>query len=351
MPAAARLTDIWTGQCCCHSHPTCIPMTGKIIGASPNVYSTAKAQARLVDMTIGECGHPGRIVSYTPVCFANGRQKAFLTSVVVGCNIGRVVSGDTTHELGLGGGGFVPISVTIFQDRAIVHTEVDFGNEDDDPNTDDGLNMYPPVRPGETATPAQTARSAELDNAPTTTISIDSTAAPPTTTPPTSCKDVNNSPPDSFQLSTNFTLGDVSTQTAISKKRVQAQAGLSVQDIVCNLQAWAEHIGEPLSTKYGRGEILITSGFRNGSGRSQHERGQATDIQFPNMTWEQIYDVSIWMKDNVPFDQLILEYGGNNPWIHSSYNRAGNRSASASNKFGTRIAAGNYVFGELRNMA
>ena len=351
MPDAARLTDIWTGQCCCHKDPTCIPMTGKIVGGSTNVFSTAKGQARLIDITIGACGHPGRILSGSSVCLANDRGKAVLSSLVVGCNIGRVVSGNPTHDIGFGGGEFYPLSITPFQDGVVVHTEGDFGNEDDDPDTDDGLNMYPPLQPGQTATPEQLARSAALDNSPTTTVDIDSTAAPPVTTPPTNCMDVNDNPPDSFQLSPNFTLGDVSTQTAISKKRVKAQAGFTVQDIVCNLQAWAEHIGEPLSAKYGRAEILITSGFRYGSGKSQHDRGQATDIQFPNMTWEQIYDVAAWLKDNVPFDQLILEYGGTNPWIHSSFNRGGNRIETASNKFGTRTSPGNYDWLQLRNMA
>ena len=95
---------------------------------------------------------------------------------------------------------------------------------------------------------------------------------------------------------------------------------------------------------------MITSGFRNGSGKSQHDRGQAADIQFPNMTSEQIYDVSIWIRENLPFDQLLLEYGGKNPWLHISFNRGGNRSTLASNKFGTRTSPGNYSFGQLRNM-
>lgn len=354
MPAAARLTDIWTGQCCCHEDDDdgpCIPMTGKIIGASTDVYSASKGQARLVDLTIGECGHPGRIVSASAVCFADSRQKAHLTSVVTGCNIGRVVSGDTTHDIGLGGGAFYPLSVTPFQGGVVVHTEGDFGNEDDDPDSDDGLNIYPPLQPGQTATPEQVARSAALNNSPTTTVNVDSTAAPDISTPPTSCMEVTTNPPDDFQLSTNFTLGDLSTNTAISKKRVQAQAGLTVQDLVCNLQGWAEHIGEGIAAQYGRAEMLFTSGFRNGSGKSQHERGQATDLQFPNFTWEQIYEVAVWIKDNLSFDQLILEYGGTNPWIHSSFNRAGNRLSSQYNKFGTRIAPGNYVWGELRNMS
>ena len=79
MPSAARITDLWVGICCCHSHPTCVSMTGHIITGSPNVIDLSQKQARLTDMTIGECGHTGRIVSGTPVVIANGLQKAIIT--------------------------------------------------------------------------------------------------------------------------------------------------------------------------------------------------------------------------------------------------------------------------------
>jgi hypothetical protein len=326
-------------------------MTGRIITGSENVIDLSQKQGRLLDLTIGNCGHTGRIVTGTPVVIANGRHKALITSQVTGCNIGRVVTGDNTHDLGFGGGGFTPIAVTKFQGGVVVHTEVDFGNVDDEPTVDDGYNVYPPIQPGETPSNNQILRSEEIDNSPTTTLAQDSTANPVTDTPPTSCEDITTRPEDSYPLSTNFTLGDLSINTAISRRRVQAQAGLTISDIVCNLKGWAENVGEAIASQYGRSEMLITSGFRIGSGRSQHDRGQACDIQFPNKTDTEIYNISRYIRDNIPFDQLILEYGGNRPWIHVSFNRAGNRSPGAGNKFGTRISAGNYVWGTLRNMA
>ena len=81
-------------------------MTGYIISASPNIVSTGKKQGRLLNLTIGVCGHPGRIVTGTRVCIANNFHKAIVTSQVTGCNIGKVISGDATHQLGFGGGGF-----------------------------------------------------------------------------------------------------------------------------------------------------------------------------------------------------------------------------------------------------
>jgi hypothetical protein len=355
MASSARLMDMWTGICCCHHDPPCVPMGGYIITSSPNVYSSGRGQGRLIETTIGFCGHSGIVITASMTSFANSLGKARIGDSVVGCNIGTVITGNPTHDIGEGGSSGAPLAVTKFQDRIIVHTEVDFGNVDDSPATDDGLNIYPPIPtvngvPSRPPTAAEIAKSESLDSSPTTTVEDSTSATAVIPTPPTSCTEVTDPPPANFQLSTNFSLADLSTGTALSKNRVRAQNGLSVQDIVCNLQGWAEHVGEAIAAQYGRGEILITSGFRLGSGSSQHDRGQAADLQFPNMNNQGVYDIAIWINENVPFDQLILEYGGHNPWIHVSFNRAGNRPATASNKFGTRVSPGHYVWGTLRYM-
>ena len=64
MPNSARaFVDIWVGICCCHPPIPCIGMVGPIITASVDTKSGGSGQARLTDMTIGGCGHPGIIVS------------------------------------------------------------------------------------------------------------------------------------------------------------------------------------------------------------------------------------------------------------------------------------------------
>jgi uncharacterized Zn-binding protein involved in type VI secretion len=346
MPAASRVTDIWTGICCCHSPIPCVPMTGWIITGSPNVNCDNKAQARLTDITIGACGHTGSIVSGSTTVFANSLGKAIIGSQVVGCNIGAVVTGSPKYTIC---DQATSITVTItFQGVDITYTEVDFGNIDDEEHNDDGLNIYPQVY-GRAPTAPEIAKSNTIDVSPTVVDSTD-VAPPATTDPPVTCNTVPEPPPDSFVLSPNFTLGDLSTKTALSKKRVVAQHGLTVQQIVCNLQAWAENIGEALSTAYGRANILVTSGFRTGATTSQHERGQACDLQFPTLTLDQNYAIAQYIKNNLNFDQLIWEYGGNRPWIHVSFNRAGNRPNGTSNKFGTRQSCGTYIWGELRKM-
>jgi hypothetical protein len=134
----------------------------------------------------------------------------------------------------------------------------------------------------------------------------------------------------SFQLSTNYTLDMLSSNARVSKYRIRAQHGLSEQDIVCNLIAVAQNVLEPIRKKYPN--VIVTSGFRSGGGGarvSQHEKGQAIDLQFINVEKAQYYEIAKWIRDNVLYDQMLLEYktyASGNPWIHISYNRDGCRN-------------------------
>ena len=359
MPAASRsFVDVWAGICCCHPPYPCIPMGGPIITGSWDHSVGNFGQARLVDMTIGACGHPGTIVTGAPYSLTNNLGKARVGELVVGCNMGVIVTGLPDSQVCNGGGAVTSLSTlrpfpsrTIeFEGQEITYTEVDFGTADDDPTTDDGLNIMPPVV-GRPPTAAEQAKSDALDVSPDATafISTDTVQSPDTTSAPVSCITVPEPAPDSTQLTPNFTLGQVSSQAVLSLTPVRAQAGFTYQEVVCNLQAWCQDIGEPLLAQFGT--FLITSGFRSGSGSSQHHRGQAIDLQFPSKTNQEVYDISVWIKDTLPYDQLILEYGGNKPWIHSSFNRAGNRPVTQGNKFGTRISPGNYAWRTLKYFA
>lgn len=120
-----------------------------------------------------------------------------------------------------------------------------------------------------------------------------------------------------MKLSENYTIADLSTR-ALFDHKIQPQVGLSVQEIVCNLQALTENIIEPLRAEFGA--FRINSGFRKGSGRSQHNKGQAVDIQEPTWSNEKHLEVAKWILQNLPCDQLIFEHG-NAIWLHISFDR------------------------------
>ena len=94
-----------------------------------------------------------------------------------------------------------------------------------------------------------------------------------------------------------------------------------------NMELIAEEVFEPLRVWVG-GPIKINSFFRSpelntaigGSGKSQHCKGQAIDIDdtFGKATNAEMYH---WIKENLNFDQMIWEFGDDDKpaWVHISY--------------------------------
>ena len=99
--------------------------------------------------------------------------------------------------------------------------------------------------------------------------------------------------------------------------------GLSQKEILQNLCYLAKTVLEPIKLEFP--SMIITSGWRNKTGTSQHNKGQAADIQVPGFTSQGYWNGAQWIKDNIEYDQFILEYGGRNPWFHVSTNSGGQR--------------------------
>ena len=97
------------------------------------------------------------------------------------------------------------------------------------------------------------------------------------------------------------------------------------KEIVKNMELVAEKIFEPLREWVG-GPIRVNSFYRceklntalKGSKTSSHTKGPAIDIDsLGKKTNAEMYD---WIKDNLDLDQLIWEFGNDNPkWLHISY--------------------------------
>ena len=105
-------------------------------------------------------------------------------------------------------------------------------------------------------------------------------------------------------------------------------------DMLVPMQAVAEYCFEPARRHFGRA-IYVSSFYRSpelnkaigGSPTSDHCLGRAMDLDadtYGGLTNAQLFD---WLRANVPFDQLIWEFGddANPAWVHVSYRGPSNR--------------------------
>jgi len=110
---------------------------------------------------------------------------------------------------------------------------------------------------------------------------------------------------------------------------VAPQNGLTVQQVCDNLRFLIINCFDPVKKQYP--DAFMTCSFRAdiGYAKSQHKSGQACDIQYSSATKADYYTRAVWIRDNIKFDQFLLEYkttGTRNPWHHLSFNSAGNRN-------------------------
>lgn len=121
-----------------------------------------------------------------------------------------------------------------------------------------------------------------------------------------------------MKLGNHFTLEELThSETAIA---VGIDNRPSPSQIAA-LESLVKNVLDPLREAVNR-PVRITSGFRchplnklvGGAQSSQHTMGEAADIKIPGFTIAQVVQT---IRDlNLPFDQLIDEYG---LWTHVSY--------------------------------
>ena len=131
-----------------------------------------------------------------------------------------------------------------------------------------------------------------------------------------------------MKLSENLDLSEITRSESAKRNGI---SNTPTPEHIENLKALAEKIFQPIRDHFKK-PIRISSGYRSkelnakvgGSATSQHSKGQAIDLDNDgtDITNREIFD---FVKDNLPFDQLIYEFGDDdNPdWVHISYNRNG----------------------------
>jgi hypothetical protein len=134
--------------------------------------------------------------------------------------------------------------------------------------------------------------------------------------------------PGTLKLSKYFYLKDVSTNTSATSAGVRPQNGLTSAQIVSNLKYLAVNALDPIKDKYP--DMVITSGFRAGNSKSDHNYGQAVDLQFRGHSYSDYYEIAEWIKNNTPYKQVLLEYAsrpsGTIAWIHLASAQNGSKS-------------------------
>lgn len=137
-----------------------------------------------------------------------------------------------------------------------------------------------------------------------------------------------------MKLTENFSLAELIKSQVAERKGIPNNPS---SDHITNLKKLAESVLQPLRNHY-ESPVIITSGYRcpelsviiNSSIDSQHCKGQAADLEIIGTS---NHDVFLWIKHNLDFDQLILEFwkGEDEPnsgWIHVSYVGKKNRKQS-----------------------
>lgn len=132
-----------------------------------------------------------------------------------------------------------------------------------------------------------------------------------------------------MQLSENLSVAEFSASNTAKRRGIDN----TPKDV--HLEAakeLAKHIFQPIRDHFGC-PIWLSSGYRSaalnkaigGSKTSQHCKGEAMDIDMDGKGGPTNAEIFYYIKDNLPFDQLIWEFGSSNApdWVHVSYSASG----------------------------
>ena len=132
---------------------------------------------------------------------------------------------------------------------------------------------------------------------------------------------------ENMRLTNNFSLEEFERSDTAKRLGIDNHVP---QFAIARLRTLCEKVLQPVRDHFGV-PIIITSGYRcpdlndavKGATSSQHMKGEAADfkIKVDNTKGVKLYDLYLWMVDNLSFDQLIWESrdGGRRKWIHVSY--------------------------------
>ena len=126
-----------------------------------------------------------------------------------------------------------------------------------------------------------------------------------------------------MKLSANFSLAEMIKSSTAIRKGIDNTPD---EVVTANLQALVDNVLQVVRDKFG--SVRVTSGYRSpllnssigGSKTSQHCYGFAADFEVTGLDNKEL---AIWIRDNLQFTQLILEFytegDPNSGWVHCAY--------------------------------
>ena len=126
-----------------------------------------------------------------------------------------------------------------------------------------------------------------------------------------------------MQLSRNFTLSELTRSQTATRRGIDNTPGeeeIKNLERVCSeiLQPVREHFGVAFSPSSGFRSVALCEAIGSSS-KSQHAKGETVDFEIPGQDNKSVAE---WVRDNLNFDQLILEYytpeDPTSGWIHCS---------------------------------
>ncbi len=134
-----------------------------------------------------------------------------------------------------------------------------------------------------------------------------------------------------MKLSPNFSLQE------FTKSQTAVRLGIDntpEEDHLVAAQSLFLMVVQPIRDHFG--PTVLNSGYRGpalneavgGSAKSQHCKGEAVDLEVPGVPNAEVAE---WIRDNLDFDQLILEFYTpgipDSGWVHVSYKHDENRKS------------------------
>ena len=284
--------------------------------------------------------------AHSGVVTANGSSNVFAHNV----SVNFTDNPDSCGHVRVGGSSNVFVGDSVDQDTP-PNSEINNSDEEDAVNPGGGAaRIAAAVTAGILSATEVAAGSTPVVG--TTDVSTGTNAG---TVISTDCSDIHTlfsgTPPtgsaiDAISLSTNYTVGKMTRKPyVLYDHELRAGTGsLTLEEIVCNLKMLAINVVEPVRAQYLN--MFLTNTWRplgDKASTSQHPKGMACDMQFKGVTKKDYFAIAQWCRDNLVYDQLLLEYkttGSGLPWIHISFNKANNRKQVLTFMNGSTYAQG-----------